>query len=207
MRYFVMCVTSLLLLSTAPLAAHEEEGHDEESRPVPAHEHRRERAERRHRRARQPLPHGRAWIGVGAGVGFATVDVPCSPGSFDNDCSESGDLRTYSANLTASGRNAAVRVRAVRDQDKGNDRRTPYETAALIGSRFGRSNWYGLVGAGRIRHADDRFSGDANGFAWEILFAPSSDGGAGLELSFHGNTGRDVDYTAFNLGMRFGAVR
>jgi hypothetical protein len=164
-----------------------------------------DRHERRHVRHEPPV---RAWVGVGAGVGWGAVDVPCQPNSFGADCREEGILNTYSANATLAGRNGAIRLRGLRQTDKGDDTRTPYETAALIGTRFGRSNWYGLAGYGRVMHADDDFQeDDAHGFAWEILFAPSSDGPTGFELSFQGNSGEDVDFVAFNVGMRIGALR
>lgn len=150
----------------------------------------------------------RMWIGVGAGVGWGAVDVTCDPGSFGDDCREEGLLNTYTGNVTLAGPHGALRLRGLRQSDKGDDRRTPYETAALIGTRFGHSNWYGLAGYGRIRHADDDFPEErAGGFAWEILFAPSSEAITGLELSFQGNTGEDVDFVAFNLGLRFGVLR
>lgn len=153
-----------------------------------------------HRHGPQPV---RAWIGVGTGIAIGSVDIECSGGG---DCSESGPFQTYSANVTIAGP-MALRLRGIRAAEDESNGRTPYETAALLGGRFGRSNWYGLVGAGRIRHPDDNFRGDASGFAWEILFAPSGSGGAGLELSFQGNAGEEVDFAAFNLGMRFGALR
>lgn len=161
------------------------------------------RLEERARARRSMKP--RAWVGVGAGVGFASVDTPCQvPSSYD--CDESSSLGTYSANFTVTGRNTGVRLRGVRAQDKGQDSRTPYELAAMVGSRFGHSNWYGFVGGGRILHADDEFQGDTHGFAWEFVFAPTSHSGMGFELSFQGNTGRDVDYGVFNLGFRFGKM-
>lgn len=208
MRIWILYVCGLILLASMPVAAHED--HEERpAAPIHAPGHQKDRpVARRHRRDHDERPgrSGRAWIGAGTGVGYGSVELPCSGGLF-NDCSEEGRLRTYSANVTFSGRNAALRLRGIRDLDKGSDRRTPYETAALVGTRFGRSDWYGLVGAGRIRHADDRFKGDANGFAWEILLAPSSSGPVGFEMSFQGNSGRDVEFVAFNLGLRFGALR
>lgn len=163
-------------------------------------------ARRRHAPPRRQTP--RMWIGMGAGVGWGAVDVTCNPGSFGDDCREEGILNTYTGNVTLAGAGGAIRLRGVRQSDKGDDQRTPYETAALIGTRFGHSNWYGLAGYGRIRHADDDFPEQrAGGFAWEILFAPSSEAITGLELSFLGNTGEDVDFVAFNVGLRFGALR
>ncbi len=152
-------------------------------------------------------PPGRAWLGIGMGIATGSVKIPCS-GGVSGECEEGGDpFRTYSANLTLAGP-AALRIRGVRAKDDESNGRTPYEVAGLVGLRFGRSNWYGLIGAGRIRHPDDEFvGGEAEGFAWEIMFAPSSSSGAGFELSFQGNNGDEVEYTAFNLGMRFGALR
>lgn len=208
--------------ATAPLqVAHEDTAHDHDDEPLTAEEIRerrrelrrqerelrKEEREERREQARKSR-RGRAWIGVGAGVGYASVDVPCQQNFFGSDCREEGITGTYSANITLSGPQTALRLRGVRDADKGDNARTPYETAALIGSRFGYSNWYGFAGYGRVRHPHDRYTeGNAEGFAWEIVFAPSSTGATGLELSFQGNNGHDLDYVAFNLGMRFGALR
>lgn len=184
---------------------HHEHRHD---RPLTRQELRARKRELRQderRLARRSL-RPRAWLGVGAGAGFGSVDIPCTAPS-NYDCDESSTLGTYSANLTMTGRRTGIRLRAVRAQDKGSDSRTPYEMAAMVGSRFGPSNWYGFVGAGRILHADDEFQGDAHGFAWEFVFAPASSGGMGFELSFQGNAGRDVDYGLFNLGVRFGKLQ
>jgi hypothetical protein len=198
MRFFLLgSVCGLALLASAPALAHEvPEGAGTEA------QHQEDEAGTRPRRHRSARP-GRAWIGVGTGLVSGDVDIPCGGGT-GGDCSESGVFQSYSANVTFAGE-AALRFRGIRAEEETD--RTPYETAALIGARFGRSNWYGLVGAGRIRHADDSFVGDARGFAWEILFAPSSRGPVGFELSFQGNNGRDVDFTAFNVGMRFGKLR
>ena len=165
------------------------------------------RQRERARETRQPLT-PRIWVGIGTGVGYATVDVACSSGFFGSDCTQQGDLRTYSANITLAGPHTAFRLRGIRDQDRGGDARTAYEEAVLIGPRFGRSNWYGMLGYGRIRHVDDDFPKyKAEGLAWEILFAPSSRGATGLELSFQGNSGKDVDFVGFTLGFRVGAMR
>lgn len=176
----------------------------EEARRRPADDYEEDRAEsRRARRAGV-----RAWAGVGAGVGYGAVDVTCNPGSSGDDCREEGILNTYTGNVTVAGPAGALRLRGIRQADKGDDSRTPYETAALIGTRFGRSDWYGLAGYGRVRHPDDDFTEErAGGFAWEILFAPSSSGLTGLELSFQGNTGEDVDFVGFSIGLRLGALR
>ena len=163
--------------------------------------------EERGRKARASL-RPRFWVGVGGGAGYASVDVPCESTFFGDDCTEEGSVHTYSANVTLSGPHTALRLRGIRDSDKGDDARTPYEMAAMLGSRFGYSNWYGFLGYGRTLHADDRYlEGDAEGMAWEIVFAPSSQGATGLELGFQGNSGHDVDFVRFNLGLRFGALR
>ena len=165
----------------------------------------REREARARRLERLMTP--RAWIGLGAGIGWASVDVPCSTGS-SFDCTKAGDLGTYNANVTVTGPYSALRLRGVREQDKGDNRRTPYEEAALIGARFGHSNWYGLLGYGRVLHPhDDYAKGDAHGLAWEIVFAPSIYGPMGFEMSFQGNQGADVSYFTFNIGARFGMLR
>ncbi|MBI3171292.1 MAG: hypothetical protein HYZ32_01705 [Hydrocarboniphaga effusa] len=195
-------------------SGHDHEGDDQitreelDARKRELREQERELREReRVREARRPRP-PRVWVGLGTGVAYASADVQCSSGFFGSDCTEQGDLRTYSANITFAGRHSALRVRGIRDQDKGNDARTAYEKAVLIGSRFGHSNWYGMVGYGRILHVDDDYPKDkAEGLAWEILFAPSSQGATGLELSFQGHSGKDVDFVGFTLGFRIGALR
>jgi hypothetical protein len=151
---------------------------------------------------------GRMWLGVGTGVGYAHAEVTCSGGGFGAECSEEGLVNTYAANLTLSSpRGLTARLRGLRDTDKGDDVHTPYEVAALVGTRFGRSGWYGMAGYGRIYHPDDRFPRNhTGGLAWEILFAPATDGPVGLELGFQGNNGHYVDYVAFTIGMRFGAL-
>ena len=161
------------------------------------------------RRPARPQPRApRIWVGLGAGVGYGAADVPCTSGFFGDDCQEEGILNTYSANVTLAGAGGALRLRGIRDSDKGDDARTPYEQAAMLGTRFGRSNWYGFAGYGRFRHVDDRYPEDrASGFAWEIVFAPATESLTGLELSFQGNSGDDVDLVAFNIGLRLGALR
>lgn len=236
MRFLAVGLMASTLLLAPPVGAHESGQHEhddaaahedevtreevqrkkrevrEMERELRRQEQERERArddDDRHapRHARREAP-VRMWLGVGAGVGWGAVDVPCQTNSFGSDCREEGTLNTYSANATVAGRNGAIRLRGLRQTDKGDDSRTPYETAALLGSRFGRSSWYGFAGYGRIMHADDDFEEeDASGFAWEILFAPPSDGPTGFELSFQGNSGEDVDFVAFNIGMRLGALR
>jgi hypothetical protein len=233
MRVLALGFLAASLFAVSPASAHEAGTHEHEEDAVTREEvqrkkrelremerelreQEREREGRRHERAddrheRRPVRHEpplRAWLGVGAGVGWGAVDVPCEPNPFGADCREEGILNTYTANATLAGRNGAIRLRGLRQTDKGDDSRTPYETAALIGTRFGRSSWYGLAGYGRIMHADDDFQKDeAHGFAWEILFAPPSDGPTGFELSFQGNSGKDVDFVTFNVGMRIGALR
>lgn len=159
--------------------------------------------ERGHRH-NHPRPHGGAWVGMGLGVLSGTVDYDCPPPDSGN-CSESGAYGTYTANVTVAGP-VVFRARGVRTQDRV-DGRTPYEVAALVGGRFGRSPWYGLVGAGRVRHADDNVPDANEGVAWEILMAPGSSGGAGFEMSFHGHLGTHVDFVGFSAGMRFGLLR
>ncbi|HUS23564.1 MAG TPA: hypothetical protein VM369_01340 [Candidatus Binatia bacterium] len=155
-----------------------------------------------------PGPIGfRAWLGAGTGVVVGHVDVPCAPPSTADDCGEDGIFRTYAANLTvALGNGATFRARGLRAEDH-DSRHRPWEEAALIGTRLGRGNWYGLIGVGRALHPDDDFVGEAHGFAWEFLFAPATDGPIGFELSFDGHNGEDLDFFAFNLGLRFGLLR
>lgn len=184
----------------------EQERRDREERRRDRAEARRDRVESHRERDVSSL-RPRAWIGVGAGAGVASITVPCSSSSTNYDCNQSGDLATYSANVTITGPYTALRLRGVRQQDKGDDRHTPYEEAALVGSRFGTSNWYGLAGVGRVQHLDDKHPDDTHGFAWEILFAPSTFSATGMELSFQGELGNDIDYVGLNLGLRFGALQ
>jgi hypothetical protein len=161
--------------------------------------------ERRKRRRED----ARLWFGVGTGIGYGSVEVTCSGSGFGAECTEEGLVNTFVGNVTASSaRGLTARLRGLRDTDKGGDARTPYELAALLGTRFGRSSWYGMAGYGRVYHADDDFTRNhSGGIAWEIFFAPETEGPVGLELGFQGNNGHYVDYVAFNVGMRFGALR
>ncbi len=153
----------------------------------------------------------RIWAGLGTGFGYGWIDTRCGSSGFGAECSEQGLLNTYSANFTVAADNGmALRLRGVRASESGNDEHTPYETAAMIGARFGRSSWYGLFGAGVLHDVDDDFvKGDdsVTGLAWEVIFAPSADGPMGLELGFQGNSGEHADFVAFNIGVRFGALR
>ena len=184
----------------------EQERRDREERRRDRAEARRDRVEPRHERDVEPSLRPRFWIGAGAGAGVSTITVRCSSTSTTYDCDQSGDIATYSANVTITGPYSAMRLRGVRAQDKGNDKYVPYEEAVLVGSRFGHSNWYGLAGVGRLQHIDDKHPDDTHGFAWEILFAPSTPSAIGMEISFQGELGNDVDYVGVNLGMRFGAL-
>jgi hypothetical protein len=176
-----------------------------------AREERDDRRDRHSRRDRQERwadeLSPRAWIGVGAGIGAASVDVPCSATSTETRCTEGGVVGTYYGTVTLTGPYSAIRARGIRAQDRGNDAHTPYEEAVMIGSRFGHSNWYGMAGIGRILHADDDNPDTTNGFAWEIVFAPSSSAVTGIEVAFQGNLGPDVDYFGVNVGMRLGLLQ
>lgn len=169
---------------------------------------RRERAEARHDRSEDVIPQARFWIGVGAGAGLASIKTQCSGDpQHTYNCDQGGDLGTYSANVTITGPYSALRLRGIRQTDDGGNQHVPYEEAALVGSRFGHSNWYGLAGVSRLQHIDDKHPDDSHGFAWEILFAPSSMAATGLELSFQGDLGEAVDFFGVNVGMRFGQLR
>lgn len=143
----------------------------------------------------------RSWVGLNVGLLSGDVELPCAVPN--RDCSEVGLFSSFGVNLTLAG-NAAFRLRGVVAFERARER--PYETAALIGAKLSRS-WYGLIGAGRIHNADDDFEGNADGLAWELLYAPPTKRGAGFEFSLLGNAGPDVDYLGFSLGLRFGKLR
>ena len=196
------------------LAQRDQPSTDEEQRRIEEDERRlrerkralRERQRGEHEESRpEVLP--RAWVSVGAGVAGGSVDYPCNASSTTNDCSGAGTFGTYAANATITGPYSALRVRGIREMDRDGNRHVPYEEAVLIGSRFGRSDWYGLAGYGRIVHPDDKHPDDTHGFAWDIVYAPSSNALTGIELSFQGDLGPDVDFFGFGVGMRFGALR
>lgn len=149
----------------------------------------------------------RAWVSVGAGAAAGTVKYPCDASNTSNDCSGAGTFGTYSANATITGPYSALRVRGIREMDRDGNRHVPYEEAVLIGSRFGRSDWYGLAGYGRVVHPDDKHPDDTHGFAWDIVYAPSSLALTGIELSFQGDLGPDVEFFGVGVGMRFGVLR
>ena len=151
------------------------------------------------------------WAGLGTGLAYGWVETNCGSSGVGAECSEQGVINTYIGNFTvASANGMALRLRGVRASESDNDERTPYETAAMVGFRFGRSSWYGLFGAGVLHNVDDDFvKGDdeVTGLAWEVVFAPSTYGPMGLELGFQGNSSEYADFIAFNIGVRLGALR
>jgi len=148
---------------------------------------------------------GQAWIGGSVGGATGTVKTECSSGPQDNrNCEESGFFHTYGANFTLAGR-SAFRFRWTQSEERHTSPK-PYELAAMVGGRMGRSNWYGLVGGAKVLHPDNNHPNEARALAYEILFAPASEG-VGFELSFAGGYGNDVQYFGFNLGLRFGMLK
>jgi hypothetical protein len=145
----------------------------------------------------------RRWIGVNVGLVSGSVDVPCGGGG--GDCSEGGVFPALGVNFTATGRHA-FRLRVVRAEED-NTRHKPYELAALVGTRLGRSHWYGLVGAGRINHPDDEHEERVTGVAWEFVRARPTADDVGLEFAVLGNTGGEADYWGVAIGARFGKLR
>lgn len=145
---------------------------------------------------------GRSWLGLNLGLVSGDVDTPCLPPT-GGDCSEAGVFPSFGANLTFAG-TGAFRLRGVVAGE--NTRKRPHEVATLVGAKLSR-NWYGLIGAGRIFNPDDNFDGTASGLAWEFVYAPPTTSSSGFEFSFFGNTGADVDFGGFSLGVRFGKLR
>lgn len=143
---------------------------------------------------------GMSWVGVDTGIMLGTVEIDCPATSSDSDCSEGGIFQTLGINFTAADE-GAFRLRGVVSLER-TDRR-PFEVAALVGARMGR-NWYALLGPGVIHNVDNDYDGNAIGLAWEILLAPRRPTSAGLDLSFQGNVGPDVQFFNFSIGMRFG---
>ena len=164
------------------------------------------------RRHRDRQGNMQVWVGVGTGLAYGWVDTVCGSPGFGAECSEQGLINTYIGNFTLAAANGmTLRLRGVRASDPGSDEHVPYETAAMIGARFGRSSWYGLFGAGVLHNLDDEFVKGSNatvtGLAWEVMFAPSTYGPMGLELGFQGNSSDHASFIAFNVGVRFGALR
>lgn len=142
----------------------------------------------------------RGWFGLNAGLVAGDVKVPCGDPSA-SDCSEGGWFSSFGLNLTFAGP-MAVRLRAVRANEDTED--PPLELAALVGPHVG-NDFYLMLGASNVSHPDDDFEGgDADGVAWELLFAPRTLSGAGVEISLHGAQGSDLDYQGVSIGFRFG---
>lgn len=142
---------------------------------------------------------GRVWLGLNLGLVTGSVDVPCGNPS-DSDCSEGGIFTSFGTNLTYAGP-VALRLRAVRANEDTDH--PPVEFAALVGPRV-TDGVYALIGVSNVTHPDDELDGDATGVAWELVFAPRSQSGTGVELMLHGAVGSDLDYTGASLGFRFG---
>jgi hypothetical protein len=153
----------------------------------------------------QSLLQPRAWLGVNAGLGYGGVEL-CHNQKPDN-CTREGLFGTYGANVTLTGAQGLLRLRATRGDQKGGNLHMPYEEAALIGSRFGRSSWYGALGYSNIVHPHDGYTGTLKGVGYDLFFPPSSGGPIGFELSFHGMFANEGNYEAISLGLRFGNLR
>jgi hypothetical protein len=145
----------------------------------------------------------RSWFGLNVGIVSGSVDVPC--GGVGTGCSEGGVLPTLGANFTVTGRHA-LRLRVVRAEED-NTRHKPYELAALVGTRLGKSHWYGLVGAGRMNHPDDEHEASVTGLAWEFVRARPTADDVGFEFAVQGNTGGEADFWGVAVGARFGKLR
>jgi hypothetical protein len=139
-----------------------------------------------------------AWFGLNIGLVSGDVEIPCA-----TRCSEGGVFTSFGANLTFAGP-VAVRLRAVHANEDTEHR--PLETAALIGPRLGK-DFYLLVGASTVHNPDDDYPGNADGIAWELVYAPLSLSDTGLEITLHGATGDDLSYSGISAGFRFGKVR
>lgn len=143
------------------------------------------------------------WFGINAGILSGDIDVPCAaPG--DTGCSEGGGFTSFGLNVTVAGP-LAGRLRAVHGNEDTEHSR-PIEVAALIGPRLGE-DFYLLVGMSSVNNPDDDYAGSANGVAWEVVFAPTSLGQAGVEIALHGAVGDDLRYAGLSFGVRFGRLR
>lgn len=141
----------------------------------------------------------RAWVGLGAGIVWGDVDVPCGDPS-TGGCTEGGLFTSFNLNVTVAGP-VAARLRAVHANEDTS--KPPVEVAALVGPRLG-AGIYVMVGASNVSHPDDDYSGDAKGVAWELLFASA---GSSIEFSLHGASGSDLDYSGVSLAARLGGRR
>jgi hypothetical protein len=139
-----------------------------------------------------------AWFGLNIGLVSGDIDIPCA-----SRCSEGGVFTSFGANLTFAGP-VALRLRAVHANEDTSH--PPLETAALVGPRFGQ-DFYLLVGASTVHNPDDDYPGNADGIAWELLYAPRSLSDTGLEITLHGANGDDLSYSGISIGFRFGKVR
>ena len=149
-------------------------------------------------------PRSASWFGLTTGLVAGSVEIDCSPQNSGGDCDESGVFQTYGFNFTVAGR-SALRLRLQQAQE--NTDHKPYEAALLLGTRLGRSHWYGLAGVGRIGNPDDDYPGGVTGLAWEFLYARPSADGVGFEFSVQGNNFGDASYVGGALGVRFGNLR
>jgi hypothetical protein len=229
MRFVIAGLVSCFLLAALPAAAadpHEQEraseaeriqdelrARREAARDDHAYDHGRREAARDdddaydyRRRVVRRRPDLQVWLGLGTGLTRDWIETPCAASGAGNECSV---LNTYTGNFTVVADNGlALRLRGVRASDSSHDPYAPYETAAMIGARIGRSGWHALFGPGVLHNVDNDFvQGDVTGLAWEVMFAPRTHGPIGLELGILGNAAEHADFVAFNIGVRFGALR
>lgn len=154
-----------------------------------------------------------SWLGIGYALGTAHVKHPTGVGINRSVDSESGFISALTVNLSVVG-DLAFKLRYTGAQVlfEGEADDSPSEFGAMIGLPFNAKNpRRGPVlyaGFGRVFHADDSLDQPINGLAAEFSFLRWGGSGVGGEMGIQGfyvdKGDEEVDYIAFNIGMRFG---
>lgn len=161
--------------------------------------------------AREPT----RWIGIGSALGTAQVKHPVGFGPTRSTDSENGFISALTVNLSVVG-DLAFKLRYTGAQVlfEGDSDDSPSEFGAMIGLPFNASNpRRGPVlyaGFGRVFHADDSLDQPINGLAAEFSFLRWGGQGVGGEMGIQGfyvdKGDVEVEYIAFNIGLRFGSL-
>lgn len=155
-----------------------------------------------------------AWLGFGTAIGTATVKHPNALGAFESHDKESGLLTAYTVNLTAVGALAfKLRYTSANIFEAASGDDDPAEFGAMIGLPFTDNPRRGPVlyaGFGRVFHADDSLQQPINGLAAEFSFfrwgGESLGGEMGIQGFYADKGDEEVEYIAFNVGLRFGGL-
>lgn len=154
----------------------------------------------------------RSWFGFGLAGGTGSVKYPDASQAGGVDI-ESGLLELMNFSLVAVA-DVAVKLRYTRADvlSESGPGASPEEAAYLVGIPFAphRRSAILYLGLGRVFHADDQLDRPINGLAAEFtIFRWGSEragGEFGLQGFYRDRGDEEVEYIAFNVGLRLGGL-